>query len=278
MNRILKKKILHPTCAIIEIEAPLIARNAEPGQFILLRVDAMGERIPLTIFDKTESSIFIIYQIVGATTVKLHALTVGDCLHDTVGPLGEPTPIPTVKNAVIVGGGIGCGVAFPLAKKCQEMGIDTTAIIGFRTKDLVILEEEFRTSCNQVIVTTDDGSYQTPGFVTTALSNLINRKKPDIVYAIGPLIMMKMVSELTQPYAIPTVVSLNSIMVDGTGMCGGCRVSVGGKMKFACVDGPDFDGHLVDFDETIARNKMYQTFEKKHYEDACHLLNKVNHE
>ncbi|MBQ8842452.1 MAG: sulfide/dihydroorotate dehydrogenase-like FAD/NAD-binding protein [Ruminiclostridium sp.] len=277
MYRILRKEILNPTVTLLEIEAPLVARKAEPGQFIILRIDENGERIPLTIadFNRENGSITIIFQIVGSTTEKLNSLEAGDSLCDFVGPLGTPSKIDGLKKVAVIGGGVGCAIAFPIAKKLHKLGAIVDSIIGFRNKDLVILEKAFNNVSNSVSVMTDDGSYGEKGLVTDALKSLIDSgNEYDEIFAIGPLIMMKFVCALTKEYGIKTTVSMNPIMIDGTGMCGGCRLSVGGETKFACVDGPDFDGHLVDFDEMIERNTMYRDFEKCKRDDTCNLLKK----
>ncbi len=274
---ILKKETLNPMVTRMEIEAPLVAKKAEPGQFVILRADKNGERIPLTIadFDRIAGTVTIIYQVVGATTKKLHSLQPGDCLPDFVGPLGKATHTEGLKKVAIVGGGVGCAIAYPVAKKLHSLGCAVHAIVGFRNKDLVILEDEFRAASDRFVLMTDDGSAGEQGLVTDALKRLIESgEQYDEVIAIGPLVMMKFVAKLTKEYHVKTVVSMNPIMIDGTGMCGGCRLSVGGEMKFACVDGPDFDGHLVDFDEAIQRASMYQDFERHAYEKACNLLNK----
>lgn len=277
MYRIIRKEILNPTVTLLEIEAPLVARKAEPGQFIILRIDENGERIPLTIadFNRENGSITIIFQIVGSTTEKLNSLEVGDSLCDFVGPLGTPSKIDGLKKVAVIGGGVGCAIAFPIAKKLHKLGATVDSIIGFRNKDLVILEKAFNNVSNSVSVMTDDGSYGEKGLVTDALKSLIDSgNEYDEIFAIGPLIMMKFVCALTKEYGIKTTVSMNPIMIDGTGMCGGCRLSVGGETKFACVDGPDFDGHLVNFDEMIERNTMYRDFEKCKRDDTCNLLKK----
>lgn len=277
MYKILKKQNLNPTVTKMEIEAPLIARKAEPGQFIILRTDEKGERIPLTIadFDRKKGSVTIIYQIVGATTERLNAMQEGDFLPDFVGPLGTPTHTEGLKKVAVVGGGVGCAIAYPVAKKLHEQGTIVHSIVGFRSQDLLILEQEFAKCSEKLFVVTDDGSYGTKGLVTDALKKLIDAgEQYDEVIAIGPLIMMKFVCKLTKEYGIKTMVSMNPVMVDGTGMCGGCRLSVSGKMKFACVDGPDFDGHEVDFDEAMERSSMYREFERKAHEETCNLLKK----
>ena len=277
MYKILTKKILNPTVTLMEVEAPMIAKKAEPGQFIILRVDAEGERIPLTVadFDREKGTITIIFQIVGATTEKQNHLEEGDCIHDFVGPLGVPSHTDGLKKVAVVGGGVGCAIAYPIAKKLHNLGAEVHSIVGFRNKDLVILEDEFRAASNVMKLMTDDGSYGEKGLVTNALEQLIKEgNQYDEVIAIGPLIMMKFVCKLTKEYNIKTVVSMNPIMIDGTGMCGGCRLTVGGETKFACVDGPDFDGHLVDFDEAMERGAMYKEFEGRKREEVCNLYKK----
>ena len=277
MYLILKKEPLNPTVTRMVIEAPLIARKAEPGQFIILRVHEDGERIPLTIadFDREQGTVTIIFQIVGATTELLNHLEAGDSLHDFVGPLGRPSEVEGLKKVAVVGGGVGCAIAYPIAKKLHQLGAQVHAIVGFRSKDLVILEEEFQAASDKLVVMTDDGSYGEKGLVTNALEQLIDAgEQYDEVIAIGPLVMMKFVTQLTKQHTITTVVSMNPIMIDGTGMCGGCRLTVGGKTKFACVDGPDFDGFEVDFDEAMARNTMYRPFERHAYDAACNLFHK----
>ena len=277
MYLILKKEPLNPTVTRMVIDAPLIARKAEPGQFIILRVHEDGERIPLTIadFDREQGTITIIFQIVGATTELLNHLEAGDSLHDFVGPLGRPSEVEGLKKVAVVGGGVGCAIAYPIAKKLHQLGAQVHAIVGFRSKDLVILEKEFQAASDRLVVMTDDGSYGEKGLVTNALERLIDAgEQYDEVIAIGPLVMMKFVTQLTKQHNIKTVVSMNPIMIDGTGMCGGCRLTVGGKTKFACVDGPDFDGFEVDFDEAMARNTMYRPFERHAYDAACNLFHK----
>ncbi len=277
MYKILRKQCLNPTVTRMDVEAPLIAKKAEPGQFIILRVDADGERIPLTIadYDREAGWVSVIFQIVGATTEKLNHLEEGDFIHDFVGPLGKPTETDGLKKVAVVGGGVGCAIAYPVAKKMHEKGINVTSIVGFRNKDLVILEDEFKACSDKFVMMTDDGSYGTKGLVTNALEDLIlGGEKYDEVIAIGPVIMMKFVCKTTEKYGVKTVISMNPIMVDGTGMCGGCRLTVGGETKFACVDGPDFDGHLVDFDEAMARGSMYKPFERKRHEETCNLFKK----
>ena len=277
MYKIVKKQPLNPTVTRMEIEAPLIARKAKPGQFIILRVDENGERIPLTVagYDREKGTVTIIFQIVGATTEKLNHLNEGECLHDFVGPLGVPTHVDGLKKVCVIGGGVGCAIALPIAEELHAMGAEVTSIIGFRNQDLVILEDEFKACSDHFTLMTDDGSYGEKGNVTAPLKTLLeNGERFDEVIAIGPLIMMKFVCLTIKEYDQKTVVSMNPIMVDGTGMCGGCRLTVGGETKFACVDGPDFDGHLVDFDEAIERGKMYRDFERHKYEETCNLFKK----
>ena len=277
MYKIVKKQPLNPTVTRMEIEAPLIAKKAKPGQFIILRVDENGERIPLTVagYDREKGTVTIIFQIVGATTEKLNHLNEGECLHDFVGPLGVPTHIDGLKKVCVIGGGVGCAIALPIAEELHAMGAEVTSIIGFRNQDLVILEDEFKTCSDHFTLMTDDGSYGEKGNVTAPLKTLLeNGERFDEVIAIGPLIMMKFVCLTTKEYDQKTVVSMNPIMVDGTGMCGGCRLTVGGKTKFACVDGPDFDGHEVDFDEAMSRSRSYTSFERHAYEEACNLFKK----
>ncbi|GHV71818.1 ferredoxin-NADP+ reductase subunit alpha [Spirochaetia bacterium] len=278
MNRIIKKKNLNPTVTLMEVDAPLVAAKAEPGQFIILRTRADGERIPLTIadFDRQKGSVTIIFQIVGGTTFELNQLEEGGFIQDFVGPLGNPS-VCSAKKVAVIGGGVGSAIAYPVTKKFFDNGAVVHAITGFRTKDLVILEDEFKKVSSEFFLVTDDGSYGQKGLVTEALQRLIDRgEKYDEVIAIGPLIMMKFVAALTKPLGIKTVVSMNPIMIDGTGMCGGCRLSVGGKTKFACVDGPDFDGHEVDFAEAMSRGAMYKPFEVKAHEEACKLLEEAS--
>lgn len=277
MYKIVKKQPLNPTVTRMEIEAPLIAKKAKPGQFIILRVDKNGERIPLTVagYDREKGTVTIIFQIVGATTEKLNHLNEGECLHDFVGPLGVPTHVDGLKKVCVIGGGVGCAIALPIAEELHAMGAEVTSIIGFRNQDLVILEDEFKACSDHFTLMTDDGSYGEKGNVTAPLKTLLeNGERFDEVIAIGPLIMMKFVCLTTKEYDQKTVVSMNPIMVDGTGMCGGCRLTVGGKTKFACVDGPDFDGHEVDFDEAMSRSRSYTSFERHAYEEACNLFKK----
>ena len=278
MFKIIRKKRLNPTVTLMDIQAPLIARKAEPGQFIILRVDEAGERIPLTIadYDREKGTVTIIFQIVGATTEKLNHLEEGDSLHDFVGPLGIASHTEGLKKVAVIGGGVGSAIAYPIAKKLHAQGAEVHAIVGFRNKDLVILEDEFRAVSDLCKVMTDDGSYGEKGLVTNALKSLLDAgEQYDEVIAIGPLVMMKFVCQLTKEYNVKTVVSMNPIMIDGTGMCGGCRLTVGGETKFACVDGPDFDGHLVDFDEAMERSNMYKDFERHQYEETCNLFKGV---
>lgn len=278
MFRIKQKKILNPTVTQMTVEAPDVARKALAGQFIILRVDEDGERIPLTIADynREEGTITIIFQIVGATTEKLNMLEEGDEIHDFVGPLGVASHTAGFKRVAVIGGGVGCAIAYPTAKALKENGAEVHSIVGFRNRDLVILEDDFRKVSDRLEIMTDDGSYGKKGLVTDALRNLIESgEKYDEVIAIGPLVMMKFVCMLTREYGIKTVVSMNPIMIDGTGMCGGCRLTVGGEMKFACVDGPDFDGHQVDFDEAIRRSSVYKPFEREQHEKVCNLLKEV---
>ncbi len=277
MFKIITKKALNPTVTLMEIEAPLVARKAEPGQFIILRASEDGERIPLTIagYDREKGTVTIIFQIVGGSTEILNSLNEGDSIPDFVGPLGNKTETEGLKKVAVVGGGVGCAIAYPVAKKLHDEGCEVTSIVGFRNKDLVILEDEFKAASDNYILMTDDGSAGEKGVVTAPLEKLIaDGEQFDEVIAIGPLIMMKFVVATTKKYNVKTVVSMNPIMVDGTGMCGGCRLTVGGKTKFACVDGPDFDGFEVDFDEAMSRGATYKPFEQKAREEACNLLKK----
>ena len=277
MYRITEKQSLNPTVSRLVIAAPHVARRAEPGQFVIIRADAEGERIPLTVadYDRKAGTVTVIYQIVGATTHKLDRLGAGDCVCDIAGPLGKPTELDGLKKVAVIGGGVGCAIALPTARKLHELGAEVHSVIGFRNKELVILEDEFRAVSSVCELMTDDGSAGAKGLVTDALKNLIEAGNVyDEVIAIGPLVMMKFVCRLTKQYGIKTVVSMNPVMIDGTGMCGCCRLTVGGQMKFACVDGPDFDGHLVDFDEAIERGKMYGEFERRAYEEECNLFKK----
>ena len=275
MNRILEKKELNPTVTLMRVEAPLVARKAEPGQFIILRVDEAGERIPLTVadFDRQAGSVTIIVQVVGATTERLNHLQAGDMIHDFVGPLGRATHTEGLRKVAVVGGGVGCAIAYPVAKKLHDQGCEVHAVVGFRTKDLVILEEEFAAHTTRLVRMSDDGSWGEKGLVTDALRRLIEGgEQYDEVITIGPLPMMKFVCKLTKEFGVKTIASMNPIMIDGTGMCGGCRLTVGGKTRFACVDGPEFDGHEIDFDEAMARGATYRDFERHAYEEACNLF------
>ena len=275
MAKILAKRALNEAVTQITVSAPRVAKKALPGQFIILRVDEQGERIPLTIadYDREAGTVSVIFQKVGFTTRLLDQLAEGDNILDFIGPLGRPTEIPEgTKRVCVVGGGVGCAIAYPQAKGLHDAGVPVDVIVGFRNKDIVILEEEFRAACDNLYITTDDGSYGEKGFVTNKLQSLIEGGAGyDLVIAIGPVPMMKFVSKTTEPFGIKTLVSLNPIMVDGTGMCGGCRVTVGGETKFACVDGPDFDGHQVDYDELMNRNSIY----KEHEQHYCRLTGEV---
>ncbi len=272
MFRIIKKERLNPTVTKMVIEAPLVAKKARAGQFIILRVDERGERIPLTVagYDREAGTVTIIYQIVGATTMRLDRLEEGDALCDFVGPLGKPTEIEGLKRVAVVGGGVGCAIALPVARALAANGTVVDSVVGFRNKDLVILEEEFRAASREYRLMTDDGSAGQKGLVTEALKELLESNTYDEVIAIGPLVMMKFVSLLTKEYGVKTVVSMNPVMIDGTGMCGGCRITVGGETKFACVDGPEFDGHLVDFDLAMERGRTYHAYEQ----ERCNLFKK----
>ena len=277
MFRIVEKEELNSTVTKIVVEAPLIAKKAQPGQFIIFRATADGERVPLTIadFDREKGTVTIIFQIIGRATMELNALGVGDCICDFAGPLGTPSKVENLKKVCVVGGGVGCAIAYPVAKKLHELGTEVHVVAGFRNKDLVILEDEFKTVSDEMKIMTDDGSYGEKGLVTTALEELItNGNVYDEVIAIGPLVMMKFVCGVTKKYNIKTTVSMNPIMIDGTGMCGGCRLTVGGETKFACVDGPDFDGHQVDFDEAMNRGVTYREYEAKQREIHCNLYKK----
>ncbi len=278
MYKIVKKRELNSTVTMMDIYAPLVAKKAEAGQFIILRVDENGERIPLTVagFDREAGTVKIIFQIVGGTTMRLNAKKEGEYIQDFVGPLGCATKTDGVKKVCIVGGGVGCAIALPVAQKFKSLGCEVHSIIGFRSKDLVILEKEFAECSDKLTIMTDDGSYGRQGVVTVPLKEAIEGgENYDEVIAIGPLVMMKFVVATTKPYGIKTTVSMNPIMIDGTGMCGGCRLTVGGKTKFACVDGPDFDGFEVDFDEAIARSSAYSEFEQGQRSELCNLLNKA---
>ena len=275
MYRIVTKKALNPTVTMMDIEAPLVAKKAKAGQFIILRVDEEGERIPLTVagYDREKGTVRIIFQIVGATTEKLNHKNEGDFISDFVGPLGLPTKVEGLKKVCVVGGGVGCAIALPVTEALHNLGCEVTSIVGFRSRDLIILEDEFKAASNTLCVMTDDGSYGRKGLVTEPLKELLEKGEQfDEVIAIGPLVMMKFVAATTRPYGIKTTVSMNPIMIDGTGMCGGCRLTVGGETKFACVHGPDFDGHLVDFDEAMLRGGVYREFERHSHEKTCNLF------
>ncbi len=277
MFKIVKKKILNPTVTLMEIEAKRVARHAKAGQFIILRADEKGERIPLTIadYDREKGTVTIIFQIVGGTTAKLNEKNEGDYIEDFVGPLGRATNTNGLEKVCVVGGGVGCAIAYPIAKALSKRGCKVDSVVGFRSEDLVILEDEFKAVSDKFIIMTDDGSKGKKGLVTDALKNLIESgEKYDEVITIGPLIMMKFVCALTKEYGIKTIASMNPVMIDGTGMCGGCRLTVAGETKFACVDGPEFDGHLIDFDEAISRSGMYRDLERKCHEDNCNLFKK----
>ena len=281
MYRIVRKKNLNPTVVEMLIDAPLVAKKAKPGQFIILRVDENGERIPLTVAgaNATDGTVKIIFQIVGATTTALNYKNEGEYIQDFVGPLGVASELEGLKKVCIVGGGVGCAIAMPIAEALHNMGAEVTSIIGFRNKDLLILEDEFRAYSDRLIIMTDDGSYERQGNVTVPLKEMLESGESfDMIITIGPLIMMKFVTETARPYGVPVTVSMNPIMIDGTGMCGGCRLTlnVDGKKvtKFACVDGPDFNGYEVDFDEAMSRSRMYGDFERHAYEATCNLYKK----
>ena len=282
MYRIARKKVLNPTVTQMEIEAPLVARKAKPGQFIILRVDEEGERIPLTVagVDRDEGTVKIIFQVVGATTEILNHRNAGDFIQDFVGPLGVPTHTEGVSRVCIVGGGVGCAIAMPVAQEFHRLGAEVTSIIGFRSRDLLILEDEFRACSDRLVIMTDDGSYARQGNVTVPLKELLDSgERFDLIIAIGPLVMMKFVTLTAKPYGVPVTVSMNPIMIDGTGMCGGCRLTLvrGGEriIKFACVDGPDFNGYEVDFDEAMSRSRIYFDFERRAHKQACELFREV---
>ena len=280
MYPIVAKKVLNPTVTQMDVAAPYVAAKAEAGQFIILRVDAEGERIPLTVagFDRAAGTVRIIFQTVGATTAKLARLSAGDAVQDFVGPLGVATHTEGLKKVCIVGGGVGCAIALPIAEKLHAAGCAVTSVIGFRSRDLLILEDAFRAASDRLFVMTDDGSYGERGNVCLPLQRLFDAgERFDEVITIGPLVMMKYVVETTRPTGIPCTVSMNPIMIDGTGMCGGCRLTVGGKTKFACVDGPDFDGYAVDFEEAMTRGGMFRAFERHAYEETCNLFAKEAH-
>lgn len=281
MYKIVKKRVLNPTVIELHIEAPLVANKAKPGQFIILRVDEEGERIPLTVAgtDKDNGTVKIIFQVVGGTTKMLSYKEAGEYIEDFVGPLGTATHLDGLKKVCIVGGGVGCAIAMPVAEALSKMGAEVTSIIGFRNKDILILEDEFKACSDRLFVMTDDGSYGEHGNVTMPLKRMLEAgEKFDMIITIGPAIMMKFVVETARPFVIPVTVSMNPIMIDGTGMCGGCRLTlnIDGKKvtKFACVDGPDFNGYEVDFDEAMSRGRMYSDFERHAYEESCNLFNK----
>ena len=280
MFPIVKKRVLNESVTLMEIEAPLVARKAQPGQFIIFRIDEAGERVPLTIagYDREKGTVTIIFQKVGYTTERLDTLKEGDALLDFVGPLGEPSHTEGIRRAAVIGGGLGVAIAYPQARALHEAGAKVDLIVGFRSEQLIILKDELEAACSELTIMTDDGSNGRKGFVTQALEEKLRAgEQYDEVIAIGPLPMMKAVCDLTRPYGVKTIVSMNPIMIDGTGMCGGCRVTVGGETKFACVDGPDFDGHLVDFDEAIARSRMFRPEEAQAREHAhtCRLTGEV---
>ncbi|MCD8383010.1 MAG: sulfide/dihydroorotate dehydrogenase-like FAD/NAD-binding protein [Clostridiales bacterium] len=281
MYKIVRKELLNPTICLLEVEAPFVARKAQPGQFIILRIDEKGERLPLTIggFDRERGTITIIFQLVGLTTRALAKMEEGDALLDFVGPLGQPTEMEGLKSACVIGGGLGTAIAYPVAKGLHDAGVETDVIVGFRNKDLVILEQEFADACDHFYLMTDDGSYGEKGFTTAKEKELLEGGKHyDVIIAIGPVPMMKFVVRTAEPFGTPCRVSLNPIMIDGTGMCGGCRVSVGGQMKFACVDGPEFDGYQVDFDELMNRNATYRTQESEKERDHMCRFDKLGQE
>ena len=275
--RILMKKVLNPTVTMMDIEAPLVAKKADAGQFIILRVDSEGERIPLTVagYDRTRGTVRIIFQVVGATTAALNQKEEGDFIEDFVGPLGNKTETDGLKKVCIVGGGVGCAIALPVAQKLHELGCEVHSIVGFRSRDLVILQEEFAAASDRLTLMTDDGTAGRKGLVTEPLAEALkNGENYDEIIAIGPLVMMKFGVATARPYGVKTVVSMNPIMIDGTGMCGGCRLTVGGVTKFACVDGPEFNGYEVDFDEAMERSVLYRDFERHAYENTCNLFRK----
>jgi ferredoxin--NADP+ reductase len=279
--KIVRKEVLNPQIFLMEVEAPLIAKKAEPGQFIILRIDDHGERVPFTIndYNREKGTVTIIVQVVGKTTRDLAEINEGEYLQDFVGPLGVPTPLEGLKKVAVIGGGLGTAIAYPQAKKLHELGADVTVITGFRNKDLVILEDELKKVATKLIVATDDGSNGNQGFVTDMLQKEIDAdEKFDEVIAIGPLVMMKFVCKVTEKYDIPTTVSMNPVMIDGTGMCGGCRIIVGGETKFACVDGPDFDGHKVDWDSAMKRGRMFKDYEEKSCADGYCRIGRTNKE
>lgn len=278
MYKIVSKKMLNPTVCEMDIEAPLVARKAEAGQFIILRVDEKGERIPLTVagYDRKKGTVKIIFQIVGASTQELEMKKQGEFIQDFVGPLGRESETEGLKKVIVVGGGVGCAIAYPLAEKLFRLGVNTTTITGFRSKDLVILEDEFKNNSTNHICVTDDGTFGEQGNVCMPLERLLaSGEKFDRIFAIGPIVMMKFVTESAKKFGIPCTVSMNPIMIDGTGMCGGCRLTVDGEVKFACIDGPEFDGYKVNFDELQLRNGMYADFEKQKREETCNLFKGV---
>ncbi|MDD4715687.1 MAG: sulfide/dihydroorotate dehydrogenase-like FAD/NAD-binding protein [Oscillospiraceae bacterium] len=278
MYQIVTKRRLNDIVTLMEVAAPAVAAKAQPGQFIMFRLDELGERVPLTIsgYDRDKGTIEIIFQHMGRSTKMLAQMEEGDYISDFVGPLGKPSNFEGMKKVCVVGGGVGCAIGYPAAKALHDMGVEVDMIAGFKNKDIVILEDEMRAACDNLYLTTDDGSYGEKGFVTDKLKSLLESGKGyDTVFAIGPVIMMKFVSAVTKPFGVHTVVSLNPIMIDGTGMCGGCRVTVGGETKFACVDGPEFDGHKVDFDELMKRNAFYKEQEQKAGEHICRLTGGV---
>ena len=275
MYKITEKVALNPTVTKMVIEAPLIAKKAKPGQFIIVRPFEDSERIPLTVagYDREKGTVDIIFQIVGGTTMELNSLNAGDSVHDFVGPLGRATETEGLKKVCVVGGGVGCAIGYPLLKKFHDCGAEVHAVVGFKSKDVVILEDKFKAVSSVLKVCTDDGSYGRKGLVTEALKELLDEGNVyDEIFAIGPMVMMKVVCKTTAPYNMPTTVSMSPIMIDGTGMCGGCRLTVGGETKFACVDGPDFDGQKVDWDLAVKRNQMYHDFEVRKHEEVCNLF------
>ncbi len=276
MYRIVRKEKLNEFVTRMSVEAPLVARKAQAGQFVILRADERGERIPLTIagFDRARGTVDVIFQIVGGATMCLNAREEGDCIPDFVGPLGMPTALEGLKKAVVVGGGVGCAIALPVARRLKELGAEVVSVVGFRSRELVILEEEFKACSDRFFLTTDDGSYGERGNVCAPLGRLLEAETFDEAITVGPLVMMKFVAAATAPFGVKTVASMNPIMIDGTGMCGCCRLTVGGETKFACVDGPDFDAHLIDFDEAIRRSRVYADFEARKREEHCRLLSK----
>ena len=281
MYKIVRKQELNASVTLMEIEAPFVARKAKAGQFIIFRIDEMGERVPLTIagYDREKGTVTIIFQKVGFSTNALGALKEGDYIHDFVGPLGKPTPVEGKKKVCVVGGGVGCAIAYPVLKKFHDCGAEVHAVVGFKSKDVVILEDKFKAVSSVLKVCTDDGSYGRKGLVTEALKELLDEGNVyDEIFAIGPMVMMKFVSKTTEPYGIPTTVSMSPIMIDGTGMCGGCRLSVGGEMKFACVDGPDFDGHKIDWDTAMKRGRMFKDYEEKSCKEGHCRIGRTNHQ